>query len=417
LRILLLLTVEYLVKHPQQNNLVLPTKMGLSGGNDSSAEDDQKMRKMSAGSALVERNSKYRGVYFGAILLCRDKCSKSKGEDRFVWHQSEVTAIDGESVIQLHYSGSPLKYDRWMSLQSDWKDLAPLRLLTKSQIENGDPLDNKQATMVYDYLLSGELAEIVMGNSTDSEMSNTFKPEVTDLMKQTSTSSISADSPTKGLELFVGKKIEVMDYFYTKPNEMKVKWRFAQVVDITTESIRIHFSGWDPKWDEDIDIKKAQERIRERRRKERSIDASTERASSTNCPHCGESLLHPPLEDFQSTPVASRRASVTGRYNRAPSVFFGEDHPAMREGQFDEWDAIGGQLPGVLTVDDRINIALKVADRRLSSIQSTRSLMGVSTSTEGSRDRLNAAMPPRVMARRGSCPPPEHSRITYDMYK
>ena len=405
------------MKHLELYNLVLPTKMGHSGGNDSSAEDDQKVKKMSAGNALVDKNSKYRGVYFGAILLCRDKCSKSKGEDRFIWHQSEVTAIDGESAIQLHYSGSPLKYDRWMSLQSDWKDLAPLRLLTRSQIENGHPLDNKQATMVYDYLLSGELTENVAGSSTDYGASNTFKPELTDLMKQTSTSSISADSPTKGLELFVGKKIEVMDYFYTKPNEMKVKWRFAQVVDITSETIRIHFSGWDPKWDEDIDIRKAKERIRERRRKERSLDTSVERASATNCPHCGESLLHPPLEDFQDTPVASRRASVTGRYNRGPSAFFGEDHSTMREGQYDEWDTMGGQLPGVLTVDDRINIALKVADRRLSSIQSTRSLLGVTTSTEGSRDRLNAAMPPRVMARRGSCPPPEHSRITYDMYK
>lgn len=410
--------------------------MGLSGGNDSSAEDDLKMRKMSASNAIVEKNSKYRGVNFGAILLCRDKCSKSKGEDKFIWHQCEVTAIHKESAIQLHYLGSPLKYDRWLSLQSDWKDLAPLKLLTKSQIEDGNPLDNYQATMVYDYLLSGELVGNVIGDSTDPETSNNFKPELTDLMKQTSTSSsnnfkpeltdlmkqtstssISADSPTKSLELFVGKKIEVMDYFYTKPNEMKVKWRFAQVVDITTESIRIHFSGWDPKWDEDIDVKKAKERIRERRRKEKSLDTSLERTPATNCPHCGESLLHPPLEDFQDTPVASRRASVTGRYNRAPSVFFGEDHGSMREGQYDEWDAIGGQLPGVLTVDDRINIALKVADRRLSSIQSTRSLLGVTTSTEGSRDRLNAAMPPRTMARRGSCPPPEHSRITYDMYK
>lgn len=387
--------------------------MGLSGGNDASTEDDPKLKRVSVGNAPVEKNSKYRGVYFGAILLCRDKCSKSKSEDKFIWHQSEVTAIDGELVIQLHYSGSPLKYDRWISLQSDWKDLAPLKLLTKSQIESGSPLDSKQATMVYDYLLTGELAENVMCNTTDTGRRNSFRPDITDLMKQTSTSSISTDSPVKGLELFVGKKIEVMDYFYTKPNEMKVKWRFAQVVDISSESIRIHFSGWDPKWDEDIDIRKAKERIRERRRKEKSFDLSSDR--STNCPHCGESLLNPPLEDFQDTPVASRRSSVTGRYNKAP--FFGEDQPSMREGQSDDSDAMNGQLPTVLTVDDRINIALKVADRRLSSIQSTRSLLGVTTSTESSRDRLNAAAPPRILARRGSCPPPEHSRITYDMYK
>ena len=368
---------------------------------------------MSSSSAQKE-NSKYRGVYFGCTLYCRDKRSKSKGDNKYIWHQSEVTAIDGESMIQLHYSGSPLKYDRWMSLQSDWKDLAPPKFLTKKQIENGSPLDNPQATIVYDYLLSGELTAMC------SYLNDNQEPEI--ITKQLSTSSITSDTPTGNFELFVGQKIEVMDYFQTKPNEaMKEKWRSAQVVDISSEFIRIHFSGWDTKWDEDISVSKVHERIRERRRKEKRRDSASDRIPMTTCPHCGESLLTLPLDDSLATPVASRRSSLAGRMDSTPTERSHDDAFRVRDGQQEESEPLP-QLLEALSVDDRIQIALKVADRRLSSIQSTRSLLGVltvpATDTAGAKDRQPLVAPLlRVTSRMGSYPPPEQSRVTYDMYK
>lgn len=363
---------------------------------------------MSSSSARTE-NSKYRGVYFGCTLLCRDKRSRSKGDNKHTWHQSEVTAIDAGSMIQLHYSGSPLKYDRWMSLQSDWKDLAPPKFLTKKQIDNGNPLDNAQATIVYDYLLSGELTMM------NSDLHDNEKPDI--MTKQSSTSSITSDTPTGNFELFVGQKIEVMDYFQTKPNEgMKEKWRYAQVVDISSEFIRIHFSGWDPKWDEDISVLKIHKRIRERKRKVKRRDSASLGHPLTTCPHCGESLLTLPLEDSLETPVGSRRSSIAARTDSVPPEHSHDDALRARDVQREEPEPLP-QLLESLSVDDRIQIALKVADRRLSSIQCTRSLMGVSTRTDA-RDRQALAGPLlRVTSRRASHPPPEHSRVTYDMYK
>lgn len=411
---------------------------------------------------------KYKGIYFGCVLLCRDKCSKNKGETKFIWKPSEVTAIDGDTAIQLHYVGSPLKYDRWMSLQSDWKDLAPLKLLPKAQIENGEVLNTEQTTAVYEFLLSGSVqnqSPSVSPMNMDATPSTTRSGQSSrsgfnEIIQRMSSATSMAGSPSKGpTELFVGKKVEVRDIFQTKDNEeLREKWRLAQVIEIRNEIVRIHYSGWDVKWDEDINLVAERDRIRERKRKSQSVDLSTpvaaprevERHTARSCPRCGEHI--PPLTEvppmsalstYSNSSTISQRGSFSRRsggfpsgrgiasmsesyedFSDQPTLF---PHSASREELKDEnmVDELAPKLTSAsLSVEDRIHIALKVADRRLSSIQSTRNLLeSTGPNPEFALVRRNSlgnlAKSPSSrsligITRRTSYPPPDQYRISFD---
>ena len=416
----------------------------------------------------TEAPTKYKGVFFGCVLLCRDKCSKDTNENNYIWKPCEVTAIDGETAVQLHYVGSPLKYDRWMSLQSDWKDLAPTKLLSKDQIENGTPLNPDQTTAVYDYLLTGEVADVI--HSTTVNRTTTPQSQRSGKVKYSDIPRISTAESRGESELFVGKKIEVRDIFQTKENEeVREKWRLAQVVEIRGEIVRIHFSGWDVKWDEDINIVTARNRIRERRKKAPSLDASLSEALKDrnnmlrNCPHCGESLsLAPLIEVPEICPsyAGTRRNSMEGselfgsnggarRGSTRGVTYFEpteEDNPTSFSQEESKDEHVVEEPPTTaavpLSVDDRIHIALKVADRRLSSIRSARNLLDVAGDVPtGRRSSVGSLMAPMEMptGRRSSVgslatnglpgrsliginsktsfPPPDQFRVSYELPK
>ena len=449
------------------------TFMVLKMISDPIPDDDLKLKKKAdLMKSPTESPKKYKGVFFGCVLLCRDKCSKDKDDNVHVWKPCEVTAIDGETAVQLHFVGSPLKYDRWMSLQADWKDLAPTKLLSKDQIEKGTPLSAEQATAVYDYFLTGDFVDvdqsaITLNRSTTPQSQRSGKAKNSDVMPRISTAESKGDS-----ELFVGKKIEVRDIFQTKENEVvREKWRLAQVVEIRAEIVRIHFSGWDEKWDEDINILSERDRIRERRKKAPSLDASLSEALNRsnmlrNCPHCGESLSLAPLVEAPECPsyAGTRRNSMEGAdlFGNIGGARRGssrciipphfepvgeEDNPtsSSQEESKDEHCVEEPPLESVvpLTVDDRIHIALKVADRRLSSIRSARSLLDVAGDVPtGRRSSVGSLMVPMEMptGRRSSVgslgagglpigrsliginsktsfPPPDQFRVSYELPK
>ena len=183
-------------------------------------------------------------------------------------------------VIRIHFPGWSPKHDRWLSLQSEWTNVAPINLLSGRQRDTGGILSPEQATATYHYLLTGALPLGMGIGSSDSEYSVTSSDAGNSLLSSRSASrgntnenSISCKSPKNSghhfdpetvSRLTVGSKIEVQDLFRTKPNEgVKAKWRVAEIIDIHESIIRIHFIGWDHKWDEDIDLTRDGNRIRE----------------------------------------------------------------------------------------------------------------------------------------------------------
>lgn len=188
-------------------------------------------------------------------------------------------------VIRIHFPGWSSKHDRWLSLQSDWKSLAPINLLSGRQREGGGPLNPEQATATYHYLLTGALpAGIDIGESdseysmTSSDAGNSCATSRTNSRGANRSGNNSRGKTTPELQgaeghgfdpedfplLSIGLKVEVQDLFRTKNNEgVKAKWRVAEVINIMEDIVRIHFVGWDPKWDEDINITMDRNRIRE----------------------------------------------------------------------------------------------------------------------------------------------------------
>ena len=187
--------------------------------------------------------------------------------------------IDG-AVIKIHFPGWSPKHDVWMSLQSDWKNLAPINLLAGRQRETGGPLNSEQATATYHYLLTGALPPGIDIGESDSEYSvtssdagNSVSSRSNSRGNQRGENGLGMYSPvTNNLYfdgeayplLHIGLKVEVQDLFRTKLNEgVRAKWRVAEIIDISDNIVRIHFVGWDPKWDENIDITKDRNRIRD----------------------------------------------------------------------------------------------------------------------------------------------------------
>lgn len=184
-------------------------------------------------------------------------------------------------VIRIHFPGWSPKHDRWLSLQSEWKNLAPINLLSGRQRETGGPLNTEQATATYHYLLTGALPPGLDIGESDSEFSVTSSDADNSVATARSNSRGNNRGPSSGRgkspqngnfsfesetypALSVGLKVEVQDLFRTKLNEgVKAKWRVAEVTKIEKSIVRIHFVGWDPKWDEDIDISRDRNRIRE----------------------------------------------------------------------------------------------------------------------------------------------------------
>ena len=186
--------------------------------------------------------------------------------------------MDG-AVIRIHFPGWSPKHDRWLSLQSDWKSLAPINLLSGRQRETGGPLNPEQATATYHYLLTGALPPgIDIGNSdseysvTSSDAENSIMTSRTGSRGNNSSRLKSPPPPTTSFvkktdnysALYVGLKVEVQDLFRTKLNEgVRAKWRVAEIISIRENIVRIHFVGWDPKWDENIDISIDRGRLRD----------------------------------------------------------------------------------------------------------------------------------------------------------
>jgi hypothetical protein len=214
--------------------------------------------------------------------------------------------------------------DRSISLELDWKNLAPINLLSARQRDEGGPLNREQSAATYHYLSTGRLPDGIDVGNSDSEFShisdadNSIAPSSArksesgslhgsshsgsnqNLRRSFNSNSNSSsrgnvssstakdgskvrnshssekkkngepfvvrqhDFPYTNFEL--GQTVEVQDLFRSKQNEgVKVKWRLAEITGINENAgvVKIHYIGWDPKWDEEIDVVQDRERIRE----------------------------------------------------------------------------------------------------------------------------------------------------------
>lgn len=317
-------------------------------------------------------------------------------------------------VIRIHFPGWSSKHDRWLSLQSEWKNLAPINLLSGRQRETGGPLNTEQATATYHYLLTGALPPGIDIGESDSEFSVTSSDADNSIStsrtssrgnnrvacnsrgKSPQNSNLSFESETHPC-LSVGLKVEVQDLFRTKLNEgVKAKWRVAEITRIEKGIVRIHFVGWDPKWDEDIDVSRDRNRIREfiadskNKPEPKSLKKLKEQKKSFGHLDRFPKQLTPVQEvSERSSPSISHSSSgvimlsdslgISGKSIEDAVSALGASSPALdvvmedanenfsrRNSSKDE--RLGFQSTSdetILSVEDKIRIAMRVADKKL----------------------------------------------------
>jgi OTU-like cysteine protease len=355
----------------------------------------------------------------------------------------QVTAMDGV-VIRIHFPGWSPKHDRWLSLQSEWKNLAPINLLSGRQRETGGPLNAEQATATYHYLLTGALPPGIDIGESDSEFSVTSSDADNSIAtartnsrgnnrgasncrgKSPQNNNFSFESETHP-SLSVGLKVEVQDLFRTKLNEgVKAKWRVAEVMKIEESIVRIHFVGWDPKWDEDIDISRDRNRIREfiadskNKPEPKSLKKLKEQKKSFGHLDRFPKQLTPVQEvSERSSPSISHSSSgviilpdcigVSGKSIEGKGIedaisVLGAPSPVLdaveedADENFSRRNSTREQLSGsqstvtdetYLSVEDKIRIAMQVADKKLQeSVINNRAVISHLTETFEEKIRL-----------------------------
>jgi hypothetical protein len=196
-------------------------------------------------------------------------------------------------------------------------------------------------------------------------------------------------------DLTVGQTVEVQDVFKRREDEgVNVKWRLAEITGINDNIVRIHFIGWDPKWDEEIDVLQDRERIREysgqevsdNSTKSRSLkDKKQKRKSATalNFNLQGMKQLQTVTEDRseKSSPSVSKSSSgifspnktgqITRIFQDALLQLPTPTTPVRGSGSgLDSVIEDDNDLPrkSQLSIDDKIRIAMEMADKEADNL-------------------------------------------------
>lgn len=115
----------------------------------------------------------FKGVQIDQVLLCRD-CFHSKytGNLMYKWRKIEVKKIEGSdfSRIFVHFVGWADSFDHWIDLNKEIDRVAPVKLLSKNQIDNGGELDEEQLRYCKEYLLTGSLPASISASMKDSNV-------------------------------------------------------------------------------------------------------------------------------------------------------------------------------------------------------------------------------------------------------
>jgi len=224
------------------------------GGKRVAVADCDPARAAKSSTTKQRNNSRFKGVSVGLEVHCLDVFqSKYTGDSLRKWRESKVRVYDGyekTSKVCIRFDGWSEAHDRWLDLdlEQDLARLAPLRLLSPEQIENGEEMDQYQRQVAYDFLQTG------LSPSVDV---------VTTIMSQRRSL-----SPTPASSLVatvagynVGQKVDIKDVLFKGAETHSSKWRAAEVIECAGSKMRVHFIGWDETWDEVIDLSRDGDRV------------------------------------------------------------------------------------------------------------------------------------------------------------
>lgn len=109
-----------------------------------------------------ERNSvgsTYSGSRLGLILMCRDEFkSKFTQEILYKWRKVQIISVSGKrnEIIRVHFLGWPDKYDFTLNLDTDFRKLAPLYLLSVNVELKGYEISEEEAECTLRFLREGK---------------------------------------------------------------------------------------------------------------------------------------------------------------------------------------------------------------------------------------------------------------------
>lgn len=172
----------------------------------------------------------------GLQLLCLDQfVSKYTGQQMQRWRPATVVdVIGGGMMARINFDGWSSSHDITLTLDHHWRRLAPPWLLDSHSATAGQDLTPEQEGVVRRWLHSGEA------------------PRQYD--------DVGGQSP----RFNVGDRVDVEDYYRSKSTgKLTAKWRPAEVIAVSGGGrlVKIHYEGWDSRWDEEIDVQEHPDRV------------------------------------------------------------------------------------------------------------------------------------------------------------
>jgi len=284
--------------------MVVPVVSSIAGSavakDDASIHGTNSINKpVPHSSSLFSSCASYPHMKVRLRFMCLDEfVSKYTTEKMCKWRPAEIAGIapSAKNSIVVHFDGWNSDNDITLNLD-DYKDyirVAPIGLLSDSQLASGTKLTQKQEKAVVAYIARHEEHfEIPFGcgSRRNSKVKNLISPSGGAAADTTDRSIVSTnDNPVAGVKsadssaksaahqkdkstpenkLFVfevGDAVDIQDEYKTtavnpnsttlakKQSMSKLPWRPAVVQDISLDKVRVHYVGWGNEWDEVIDI-------------------------------------------------------------------------------------------------------------------------------------------------------------------
>lgn len=220
---------------------------------NSQDEDDKTLESLCVAWMEEFGTIKFPALIGGKRLWYLDEFKPKGSKEKIkMWKEAVVDFVDtAHDCVHLKLSPKNKIRERTVDLNRDWNRLAlPALNLSKEQRILGQPLSDEQWQKSY-ALLTAETGYEEERNS------------------RLSVSNIEEEEESNGgfddHDLFsVGKEVDVQDVFLAKGRkEIKTKWRKAKIIDVpSSTTIRVHYIGWDDRWDETIDFNRDPDRIK-----------------------------------------------------------------------------------------------------------------------------------------------------------
>eukprot|EP00596_Hydrurales_sp_CCMP1899_P008848 CAMPEP_0119051736 /NCGR_PEP_ID=MMETSP1177-20130426/73255_1 /TAXON_ID=2985 /ORGANISM="Ochromonas sp, Strain CCMP1899" /LENGTH=351 /DNA_ID=CAMNT_0007031053 /DNA_START=748 /DNA_END=1803 /DNA_ORIENTATION=- len=200
----------------------------------------------------------------------RDKEGSSRSMDRGSFNGGVASAASSRSIDRESFNGGGRKIDNSDRRRSRSQGVSRVTsernpaTRSKSALiagnQNGDVRANRVS---FDRTLPDcRRVEDGLGGRGNRSISNDSTISYEQSLSNDSSEVQNTDVSPNGGGVRVGQNVEVKDEFKSKiTNTLKVSWRLAQVISISSNIIRVHYDGWDSLSDENIDI--SHNRIRE----------------------------------------------------------------------------------------------------------------------------------------------------------